>query len=73
MTNGYSDIKKTDTSSENLNIPTINTPLYYQTRLRFVSSNNGSIGPLCEILTRLTHMDLPGKDRVESYLRHLTL
>jgi integrase/recombinase XerD len=73
MTTVYNDIQKTDISSEDFSIPTINTPRYYQTRLRFVSSHDGSIGTLCKILTRLARMDLPGKDHVEAYLRHLTL
>jgi integrase len=72
MTNGYSDIQKTDISSENFNIPAINAPRYYQTRLRFVSHHDGSIGTLCKILKRLARMDFPGKDHVEAYLRHLT-
>jgi integrase/recombinase XerD len=72
MTNGHSDIQKTDISSEFFNIPAINAPRYYQTRLRFVSHPDGSIGTLCRILKRLAGMDLPGKDHVEAYLRHLT-
>jgi hypothetical protein len=73
MMNGYSDLQKTDISSENINIPATNTPRYYQTRLRFVTSHDGSIETLCKILRRLSRMDLPGKDYVEAYLRHLTL
>jgi hypothetical protein len=72
MTNGYSDIQKTDIPSENFNIPAINAPRYYQTRLRFVSHHDGSIGTLCKILKRLANMDFPGKDHVAAYLRHLT-
>jgi integrase/recombinase XerD len=72
MTNGHSDIQKTDISSEFFNIPAINAPRYYQTRLRFVSHPDGSIGTLCRILKRLAGMDLPGKDHVAAYLRYLT-
>ena len=72
MTNGYSDIQKTDISSENFNIPAINAPRYYQTRLGFVSHPDGSIETLCRILKRLSRMDLPGKDHVAAYLRYLT-
>lgn len=72
MTNGYSDIQKTDIFSEFFNIPSINAPRYYQTRLRFVSHPDGSVETLCRILKRLARMDLPGKDHVAAYLRYLT-
>ncbi len=72
MTNGYSDIQKTDISSDNFKIPTLNPPRYYQTRLRFTSHLEGSLEALGKILKRLAGMDLPGKDQVAAYLRHLT-
>ncbi len=72
MMNRDSDVQKTDISSENFSIPTINTTNYYQTSLRFTSHNNGSVETLHKILKRLAAMDMPGKDHVEAYLRHLT-
>ncbi len=71
MTNRLSDIQKTDIFPEHFNIPAIDVPRYYQTRLRFVSHHDGSIGTLCKILERLARMDLPGKEHVEAYLRYL--
>ena len=68
MTSGYSDIQKND----NFKIPTLNTPRYYQTRLRFTSHLEGSLEALGKILKRLAGMDLPGRDHVAAYLRHLT-
>ena len=72
MTSRDSDVQKTGISSENFTIPTINIPDYYQTSLRFTSHNEGNIETLRKILKRLAGMDLPGKDHVEGYLRHLT-
>ena len=72
MTNRYSDVPKTSISSEDFTIPAIKSPDYYQARLRFKSHNEGNIETLCKILKRLAGMDLPGKDHVEAYLRHLT-
>ena len=68
MTSGYSDIQKND----NFKIPTLNPPRYYQTRLRFTSHLEGSLEALGKILKRLAGMDLPGRDQVAAYLRHLT-
>ena len=70
MTNGYSDIQKT--VYLDFKIPTLNTPRYYQTRLRFTSHPEGSLEALGKILKRLAGLDLPGKDHVDAYLRHLT-
>jgi integrase/recombinase XerD len=72
MMNRWSDIQEPGISSENFTPPTINTSHYYQTHLRFASHNDGNVETLCKILKRLAHMDLPGKDHVEAYLRHLT-
>ena len=72
MTSRGSDVLKTSISSEDLIIPAIKSPVYYQARLRFTSHNEGNIEALRKILKRLTVMDLPGKDHVEGYLRHLT-
>lgn len=71
MTNGYSDIQQMSISSD-FKIPTIQAPRYYQTHLRFRSHHDGSLETLGKILNRLARMDLPGKDQVEAYLRHLT-
>jgi len=58
--------------SNNFTIPAINSPDYYQIRLRFSSHTDGNIETLRKILKRLAAMDLPGKDHVEAYLRHMT-
>ena len=67
-----SDIQNTDISSKNFTTPTIRTFGYYQPRLRFTSQNDGSVETLHKILKRLAFMDIPGKDHVADYLRHLT-
>jgi hypothetical protein len=72
MMNRGSDIQKTEMFSEGFKIPAIKTPRYYQTRFRFKSHREGSLETLSKILNRLACMDLPGKDQVASYLRHLT-
>jgi integrase/recombinase XerD len=72
MMNRSSTLEKTVISSDNFRIPALNTPAYYQTRLRFTSNPEGSLGTLYKILKRLARMDLPGKDQVEAYLRYLT-
>jgi len=72
MTNGYSDLQQTVIPSD-FKIPTIEAPRYYQTRLRFRIHPEGCLEALCKILKRLARLDLPGKDQVEAYLRHLTL
>ena len=72
MTNGYSDLQQTGIPSD-FKIPTVEAPRYYQTRLRFRIHPEGCLEALCKILKRLARLDLPGKDQVEAYLRHLTL
>ena len=72
MTSRDSDVLKTGISSENFIIPAIKSTVYYQTSLRFSSDYEGNIETLRKILKRLAGMDLPGKDHVEGYLRHLT-
>jgi len=72
MTSRDSDVLNTGISSEDFTIPTINIPNYYQASLCFTSHNDGNIETLRKILKRLARMDLPGKDHVEGYLRHLT-
>jgi hypothetical protein len=69
--NGPSDLQQTSLSSD-FQIPAVNAPRYYQTRLRFKIHPEGCLDALARILKRLVRMDLPGKDQVEAYLRHLT-
>jgi integrase/recombinase XerD len=71
MMNGHSDLQQTSISSD-FKIPAGNAPRYYQTRLRFKIHPEGCLEALGKILKRLVRMDLPGKDQVEAYLRHLT-
>jgi site-specific recombinase XerD len=72
MTSRYSDVPKTDISSGSFIIPAVKSPFYHQTSLRFASHNEDNIETLRKILKRLAGMNLPGKDHVEAYLRHLT-
>ncbi len=72
MTSLYSDIQKADITSDHFKSPTPTPPRYYQTRLRFTSHLEGSLEALGKILKRLAGMDLPGRDQVAAYLRHLT-
>jgi site-specific recombinase XerD len=72
MTNTESTVQKTDLSLESFISPAVKTPDYHQTRLRFTSHNEENIEALGKILKRLAGMNLPGKEHVESYLRHLT-
>jgi len=69
--NGHSDLQQTSKSSD-FKIPAVNAPHYYQTRLRFKINSKDCLEALGQILKRLVRMDLPGKDQVEAYLRHLT-
>ena len=69
--NGHSDLQQTSKSSD-FKIPAGNAPRYSQTRLRFKIHPEGCLEALGRILKRLVRMDLPGKDQVEAYLRHLT-
>jgi integrase/recombinase XerD len=71
MMNGHSDLQQTSKSSD-FKIPAVNAPHYYQTRLRFKINSKDCLEALGQILKRLVRMDLPGKDQVEAYLRHLT-
>ena len=72
MTSIDSDVRKTGISSEDFIIPAVKSPFYHQTSLRFSSHNEDNIEALRKILKRLAGMDLPGKEHVEAYLRHLT-
>jgi len=70
--NGHSDLQQTSKSSD-FKIPAVNAPQYYQTRLRFKINSKDCLEALGQILKRLVRMDLPGKDQVAAYLRHLML
>ncbi len=59
-------------SSDNFTTPPPKSFDYYQTRLRFYSHSDGSIEALPKILRQLSRVDLPGKEHVEGYLRHMT-
>jgi demethoxyubiquinone hydroxylase (CLK1/Coq7/Cat5 family) len=72
MTSRDSDVLNTDISSGSFIIPAVKSLIYHQTSLRFTSHNDVNIEKLRKILKRLAGMDLPGKDHVEGYLRHLT-
>jgi len=72
MTSIESAVQKAVLSSERIVSPAITTPDYHQTRLRFTSHHEENIEALSKILKRLSGMDLPGKEHVESYLRYLT-
>jgi integrase/recombinase XerD len=71
MTTGQINLQEREISSE-FQIPAVNTPRYYQTRYRFKIHPEGCLEALGKILKRLAKLDLPGKDQVEAYLRHLT-
>ena len=72
MTHTESTVQPAVLSSESSISPTVKTPAYHQMRLRFTSHHEESIEALGKILKRLSGMDLPGKEHVESYLRYLT-
>ncbi|MGZ6210538.1 MAG: tyrosine-type recombinase/integrase [Syntrophales bacterium] len=72
MTSRYSDVPKTDISFGSFIIPAVKSPFYHQTSLRFATHNEDNMEALRKILKRLAGMNLPGKDHVEAYLRHLT-
>ena len=72
MTSIESAVQKTDLSLESFISPAVKTPDYHQTRLRFTSHDELNIEALRKILKRLAGMNLPGKEHVENYFRHLT-
>lgn len=72
MTHPESTVHPAILSSESIISPTVKTPAYQQTGLRFTSHHEESIEALGKILKRLSGMDLLGKEHVESYLRYLT-
>ena len=65
------DLHEAVISSDNFTIPPPKSFDYYQTRLRFGSHSDGSIEALLKILRQLSRVDLPGKEHVEGYLRHM--
>jgi integrase/recombinase XerD len=72
MMNSDIDLHAAVVSSDNFTIPPPKSFDYYQTRLRFYSHSDGSIEALLKILKQLSRVDLPGKEHVEGYLRHMT-
>jgi len=72
MTRIESTEQQTVLSSERIISSAVTTPDYHQTRLRFTSHHEENTEALGKILKRLSGMDLPGKEHVESYLRYLT-
>ena len=66
------DLRKTVVSSESFTGPSPKSFDYYQTRFRFGSHSDESVEALRKILRQLSKMDLPGKEHVEGYLRHMT-
>ncbi|PKK81912.1 MAG: hypothetical protein CVT49_16435 [candidate division Zixibacteria bacterium HGW-Zixibacteria-1] len=71
MINSDVDLHEAVISSDNYTIPPPKSFNYYQTRLRFYSHSDGSIEALLKILRQLSREDLPGKEHVEGYLRHM--
>jgi len=65
------DLHEAVISADNFTIPPQKSFDYYQTRLRFYSHSDGSIEALLKILRQLSRVDLPGKEHVEGYLRHM--
>ncbi|MBW2637621.1 MAG: tyrosine-type recombinase/integrase [Deltaproteobacteria bacterium] len=65
------DSQHTDVSSEHFTLPTNNSFESYPTRVQSEPYSDSSIEALHKILRRLAGMDLPGKEHVEAYLRHV--
>jgi integrase/recombinase XerD len=72
MINSDVDLHEAVISLDKFTIPPLKSCDYYQTRLRFYSHSDGSIEALLKILRQLSMVDLPGKEHVEGYLRHMT-
>ncbi|MGZ6208442.1 MAG: tyrosine-type recombinase/integrase [Syntrophales bacterium] len=71
MMNNEVDLHEAVISSDKFTIPPPKSFDYYQTRLRFYSHSDGSIEALLKILRQLSRVDVPGKEHVEGYLRHM--
>jgi integrase/recombinase XerD len=71
MTNRGIDLQRQDILPEKVTIPTTKSFEFYQTRLRFASHSDGSLETLRQILRKLERMDVPGKEHVADYLRHM--
>jgi integrase/recombinase XerD len=71
MMNSDVDLHEAVISSDKFTIPPPKSFDYYQTRLRFYSHSDGGIEALLKILRQLSRVDLPGKEHVEGYLRHM--
>ena len=72
MMNSSVDLQELVISSDNFTIPPPKSFDCFQTRFRFGSHSDGSIEALQKILRQLSRVDLPGKEHVEGYLRHMT-
>jgi len=71
MMNSNVDLQEPVISSDNFTIPPPRSFDCFQTRFRFGSHSDGSIEALQKILRQLSRVDLPGKEHVEGYLRHM--
>lgn len=69
--NSDTNLHESVTSSDKFTISLPKSFDYYQTRLRFGSHSDGSIEALQKILRQLSRVDLPGKEHVAGYLRHM--
>lgn len=72
MTNSNIDLQHRATSSKGFTNPAPEPFKYHQTSFRFESHSDGSVEALRKILRKLARADLPGKEHVEAYLRHMT-
>ena len=71
MTNRGIYLQQQDILPANATIPAPRSFEFYQTRLRFTSHSDGRLETLRQILRKLETMELPGKEHVEGYLRHM--
>ena len=65
------DLQKAAISSKSFTSPVPKSFSFYQTSFRFESHSEGSVEALRKILRQLAMKDLPGKEHVEGYLRHM--
>jgi len=72
MMNGNIDLQNRAISSKIFKIPTPKSFIFHQTSFRFESNSDGSVEALRKILRKLARADLPGKEHVEAYFRHMT-
>lgn len=65
------DLQKAAISSKSFTSPAPESFNFYQISFRFESHSEGSVEALRKILRKLAKEDLPGKEHVEGYLRHM--